>query len=163
MAEPCPSPNSDNISTSVSNLSSDTDVVKTDCTSPSPTETVCLESLTTDTNIPGPSHNKYVPSQHKLNDNSAISNKEITIEEKDLFFNKLGLDKVDECLDLSNDDRYSNSHDCDEDNWEDCSEGPEVDDQIPLQIAKDEVNIFHLNHFMCTTFYLFFFIRKLEK
>lgn len=155
MAEPCPSPNSDNISTSVSNLNTDTDVTKTDCTSPSPTETVCLESLTTDTNIPGPSHNKYVPSKHKLSENSAISNKEITIEEKDLFFNKLGLDKVEDCL--TNDDRFSNSHDCDEDNWEDCIDGIEVaDQQNVLQIAKDEVRL--LIMFFCTVILSFFFL-----
>lgn len=136
MAEPCPSPNSDNISSSTSTLSADT-ITKADCTSPSPTETVCLENLCVDSNIPGPSHDKLVPLKHEI-EISVLTDKDIPAEEKDLFFNKLGLDKVEDSLDLSNDDRYSNSHD--EDNWEDCDDGIDVEGhQVLLQVAKDEV------------------------
>lgn len=152
MAEPCPSPNSENILPSISTLSTDADVTKTDCTSPSPTETVCLESLCTDTSIPGPSHERLVPQIHNtLHDISRFS-KDIPAEEKDLFLNKLGLDKVEECLDISNDDRFSNSHDCDEENWEDCVEGLEVDEEQPdiLQITKDQVSwAFCINYSLC--------------
>lgn len=141
MAEPCPSPNSENISPSISTISTDADVTKTDCTSPSPTETVCLESLCADSSIAGPSHDRLAPQISTLNDIERFD-KDIPGEEKDLFLNKLGLDKVEECLDISNDDRFSNSHDCDDENWEDCVEGLEVDEEQNdiLQITKDQVS-----------------------
>lgn len=112
MAEPCPSPNSDNISSSVSAESES----KTDCASPSPTETVCLDSLY----VAGPSQCSAPVKTH----------------DKDVFLNKLGLDKVDEGLDSSNDERIS--HDCDDDNWEDCEEILESEHDI-LQVANIEV------------------------
>lgn len=120
MAEPCPSPNSDNISSSVS-----ADESKTECASPSPTETVCLDSLCAAGPSQGPKLIADTPTCVKPQD-------------KDVFLNKLGLDKVDECLDSSNDDRFS--HDCDDDNWEDCEEVLE-DDQEALQVANVQVSL----------------------
>lgn len=120
MAEPCPSPNSDNISSTVTSESE----TKTDCASPSPTETISLDSLY----VAGPSQCSNIKTQ-----------------DKDVFLNKLGLDKVDECLDSSNDD--CTSHDCEE-NWEDCQEILD-DENDMLQVANVEVSPpnLHLNHY----------------
>lgn len=59
MAESCPSSNISNLSTEVSSIGQETEQSKQDCTSPSPTETVCLDSLCNDT-VAGKSYLFYI-------------------------------------------------------------------------------------------------------
>lgn len=137
MAESCSSPIVENIAASSSALSAEADIAKTDCTSPSPTETVCLESLCADINVPGPSHDRLAPVKHKLNELSRLAQEE-TSGGKDLFLNKLGLDKVDECEEEANEeDACFNNPECEEDAWEDCVEGLETTRHI-FEIVDDD-------------------------
>lgn len=156
MAESCSSPNINNINASASSLNAEGDITKADCTSPSPTETVCLESLCTDINIPGPSHDTLAPVKDKLNELSQLNHTEIVCEEKDSFLNKLGLDKVEECLDgdvNNGENGCFNTHECEEDAWEDCMEDPEVDEHrnSNQEVADNEVSaVFVFYQYLCT-------------
>lgn len=147
MAESCSSPNVDNIVASTSSLNPEADITKTDCTSPSPTETVCLENLCSDLNIPGPSSDRLAPVKDKLTELSRISDEpEDTVrEEKDSFLNKLGLDKVEDELEEIEHEEAANfhPHECDEDAWEDCVDEPEAEEPANIfnEIENEEVSL----------------------
>lgn len=48
MAESCPSSNTNSLSSEVSSISHEIDQHRQDCSSPSPTETVCVDALYSD-------------------------------------------------------------------------------------------------------------------
>ncbi|KAF5287261.1 hypothetical protein FQR65_LT02134 [Abscondita terminalis] len=129
MAEPCPLDNS-TIALSGSSYNRESDIItKQDCTSPSPTETICLESLCTD-NIPGTSQNLVFKDELELT-RSIRQDK----EEKTTFLNELGLG---ECDDNSNDNG---------DSWEDCID-TEFVEQHPFEFDPvDEVLFLFINYF----------------
>jgi hypothetical protein len=110
MAESCPSSNRSNLNP-LSSINRDSELPKQDCTSPSPTETVCLDSLCTTDNAPGTSQNHLAPLSEKLDEIFRISQSEEK-SEKTNFLNELGLEECDE------DDSFDR-----EENWEDCTEG----------------------------------------
>ncbi|KAB0792452.1 hypothetical protein PPYR_14411 [Photinus pyralis] len=109
MAESCPLDND--------SYNRESDISKQDCTSPSPTETICLESLCSD-NIPG-------TSQLLIKEDVADR------EEKATFLNELGLGECDE---NSND-----NVDC----WEDCLDADYMEEhpfESELADEDDPVN-----------------------
>ncbi|GLV43809.1 archipelago [Carabus blaptoides fortunei] len=120
MAEPCSSPIVENIAACSSALSVEPDIAKTDYI-----------------NIPGPSHDRLAPVKHKLNELSRLA-EEDTSGGKDSFLNKLGLDKVDECVEETNEeDACFNNPECEDETWEDCVEGLETTRHI-FEIIDDE-------------------------
>lgn len=128
MAESCSSPNVENIVASTSSLNPEADITKTDCTSPSPTETVCLENLCSDLNIPGPSNDRLAPVKDKLNELSHISDEpDDTVREKDSFLNKLGLDKVEDELEEVDHEEGARFNAHEDEAWEDCVDEPEAE------------------------------------
>lgn len=119
MAESCPSGRS-NLNP-LSSINRDSELPKQqDCTSPSPTETVCLDSLCTIDNAPGTSQNHLAPLSEKLDEIFRINQEEET--EKTSFLNKLGLEECDE------EDSFEK-----EETWEDCTEGDLSEDNQELE------------------------------
>ncbi|XP_044270535.1 F-box/WD repeat-containing protein 7 isoform X2 [Tribolium madens] len=128
MAESCPSGRSN--FNPLSSINRDSELPKQDCTSPSPTETVCLESLCTTDNAPGTSQNHLAPLSDKLDEIFRINQSD---EEtgKTSFLNKLGLEECDE------EDSFEK-----EENWEDCTEGDLSEENQELEEDEDSSEIF---------------------
>lgn len=140
MAESCPSGNRNNLN-ALSSINRDSELPKQDCTSPSPTETVCLDSLCSTENAPGKSQpnqrhaitplvgtsqNHLAPLSERLDAIFRNSHSEEKLD-KTNFLNELGLEECDE------------EDSCDrEENWEDCTEGDLSEDNQDL----DEVRCF---------------------
>lgn len=112
-------------------ISRDPELTKQDCTSPSPTETVCIVDSICGENIPG-------TSQRKLDEAPDFCDKIDLIDEnvkKTCFLNKLGL--IEE---------YDEDETSREDNWEDCIDNvlDEINNDDENSCENDEsVNIFH--------------------
>lgn len=119
MAESCPIDNS-SIALSGSSYNRESDITKQDCTSPSPTETICLESLCTD-NIAGTSHSLVFKDEIEV-----IRTIDNDKEEKTTFLNELGLG---ECDDNSNDNG---------DSWEDCLDTEFIEEHPFVSEIVDE-------------------------
>ncbi|KAF5272685.1 hypothetical protein FQA39_LY07712 [Lamprigera yunnana] len=112
MAESCPLYNRES------------DITKQDCTSPSPTETICLEALCVD-NIPGTSQSLVF--KDELNSVNVARNFFNDKEEKTTFLNELGLGECDE-----------NSND-NGDSWEDCIDTEFIEEHpFESEIAEEE-------------------------
>lgn len=114
MAEPCPSKENKFVSR-------DSDI-KQDCSSPSPTETLCIVDALVVDGVPGTSHSN-IDQPLELN---KINVQDANLE-KTNFLNELGL-----CVEECDEDDNSTSK---EENWEDCVE--EISEEIE---NEDEVS-----------------------
>ncbi|CAH1107260.1 unnamed protein product, partial [Psylliodes chrysocephalus] len=108
-------------------ISRSSELPKQDCTSPSPTETVCLESLCAE-NIPGTSQRNIEAPLILQNDDYNIE--EVEKLEKSNFLNELGL--IQECddddIDEGEDDQGNEDDENRDENWEDCLDQEFIDD-----------------------------------
>ncbi|CAG9826473.1 unnamed protein product [Diabrotica balteata] len=134
-------------------ISRNSDLPKQDCTSPSPTETVCLESLCAE-NHPSTSQSNIEQPLIPQNDNYNIE--EVEKLEKSNFLNELGL--VQECddedeidvvlkLEIDVDDNEEDDTNSRDDKWEDCLD-QEFPDEITTENSEevsssDEINSFN--------------------
>ncbi|CAG9864163.1 unnamed protein product [Phyllotreta striolata] len=108
---------------------------KQDCTSPSPTETVCLESLCAE-NIPGTSQSNI--EQSLISHGDFYNIEEVEKLEKSNFLNELGLIQEDENDDVEEiDDEDDENRD---ESWEDCLDQEFLDDPDDLSSCEEVIN-----------------------
>ncbi|XP_074027804.1 F-box and WD-40 domain protein 7 isoform X2 [Leptinotarsa decemlineata] len=109
---------------------------KQDCTSPSPTETVCLESLCEENN-PGTSQRNIDPKGITVNEDN-YNIEEVEILEKNNFLNELGL--IQDCEDYQNKHEHDDDDDHKEDSWEDCVDQNFSEESVENRKRKLDVN-----------------------
>ncbi|XP_057667644.1 F-box/WD repeat-containing protein 7 [Diorhabda carinulata] len=121
-------------------ISINSDLPKQDCSSPSPTETVCLESLCAENN-PSTSQSNTEQLSNLQIDNYNID--QVEKLEKNNFLNELGL--VEECEDGVGDNEGTDDDDDDtnskDDNWEDCLDQEFPDDNSEDVTSNEETSI----------------------